>query len=204
MTCEKTAAVTASLRHALVVDKALQQSSPLIKAGWWRRTERIWDVLAVLVIAFVLYKLLIAPRSMPLAAARPAPHVTLTTLAGKPFVLQEHRGRVVFLDFFASWCEPCRISLPVVERFARNHPEVEVVPVDVGETPGVVAKFAHDFGLRNVALDQGKLAAAWFGVIGFPTIVVVDPRSRVRATWAGLNPAIALNMGNAERQLAKN
>jgi len=182
----------------------LQPSSQPTRPSWWRQRERIWDLLAALVIGFVLWKLLVAPRSMPLAAARPAPHVVLATLDGKPFALEAHRGRIVFLDFFASWCEPCRISLPTVEKFARSHPGVDVVPVDVGETPHIATRFAHELGLQRVALDRDKLAAASFGVIGFPTMVVVDAHSRVRATWPGFNPAIALNMANAASQLSRN
>jgi len=182
----------------------LQQSSQRTKAPWWRERARIWDLLAALVIVFVLWKLLIAPRSMPIAAARPAPHVVLSTLDGKAFTLTAHRGRIVFLDFFASWCTPCKASLPLVARFARRHPEVDVVPVDVGETPRIAAHFAREVGLKSVALDRDQIAASWFGIVGFPTMVVVDPRSRVRATWPGLNPAISLNMANAESQLIRN
>ena len=141
---------------------------------------------------------------MPIAAARPAPHVVLSTLDGKAFTLTAHRGRIVFLDFFASWCTPCKASLPLVARFARRHPEVDVVPVDVGETPRIAAHFAREVGLKSVALDRDQIAASWFGIVGFPTMVVVDPRSRVRATWPGLNPAISLNMANAESQLIRN
>ncbi len=161
-------------------------------------------MLAALVIVFVVWKLLVAPRAMPMAAARPAPQVVLKTLDGKSFALADHHGRVVFLDFYASWCQPCRLSLPIVERFARGHPEVDVVPVDVGETPQAASRFAQELGLQSVALDRDQLAAAWFGVIGLPTMVVVDPRSRVRAMWPGLNPAISLNMANAESQLTRN
>jgi len=191
------------LLRASAADRELQQSSLPTDVPWWRRRERVWDLLAAVVIAFVVWKLLIVPRSMPLAAARPAPRVVLHTLDGKPFALEARRGRLVFLDFFASWCEPCRISLPIVERFARGHPEVDVVPVDVGETTAVVSRFARDMRLQSVALDRDQVASEWFGVVGFPTMVVVDSNSRVRATWAGLNPAIALNMANAESQLKR-
>lgn len=164
---------------------------------------RVWDVLALLVIAFVVWKLVIAPRNFSQSAARPAPHVTLASLRGAPFVLAAHRGRVVFLDFYASWCEPCRVSLPLVERFARNHPEADVIPVDVGEPQQIADAFAKQFALQHVTLDSQKLAASWFGVVGFPTMVVIDPNGNVRATWPGLNPAIQLNMANAVSQLTK-
>lgn len=161
----------------------------------------VFDLLAILAIAFVLYRILIAPRMLS-AGSFPAPHVTYQTLSGPAFVLSQHRGRVVFLDFWASWCEPCKLSLPLVESFARAHPEVDVVAVDEGEPRSVVAAFANAHHLRNVALDGGMLARGFFGVEGFPTIVVIDPQGRIRATWEGFNPAVEMNMAHAEERLA--
>lgn len=163
--------------------------------------SRILDIVAVLVVLFVVYRIFIAPRALSIAGAHPAPHVTFQTLSGKPFVLTEHRGRVLFLDFWASWCEPCKISLPMVEKFARAHPEVDVIPVDMGEPRPVVAAFAKAHGMEHVALDPRSLSQGFFQVQGLPTMVVVDPQGRIRATWAGLNPAIELNMAHAARTL---
>ncbi|HET9096491.1 MAG TPA: TlpA disulfide reductase family protein [Candidatus Baltobacteraceae bacterium] len=163
--------------------------------------SRALDVLAVLVVLFVLYRIFIAPRYLNIASAHPAPHVTYQTLSGKPFVLARQRGHVVFLDFWASWCEPCKLSLPMVEKFARAHPEVEVVPVDVGEPRAVVAAFARTHHMEHVALDPQTLSQGFFQINGFPTMVVVDPQGRIRATWTGFNPAIQLNMAHAEQTL---
>ena len=182
--------------------RALQQSLPPAKPRpKWLTVARVWDVLALLVIAFVVWKLVVAPRNLAQSQARPAPHVQLASLEGAPFVLAAHAGRVVFLDFYASWCEPCKVSLPLVERFSRNHPEVDVIPVDVGEPRPVAEAFARQYRLRHATLDDHKVAAAWFGVVGFPTMVVIDPKGNIRATWPGLNPAIQLNMANAAAQL---
>lgn len=159
------------------------------------------DALAVLVVLFVLYRIFIAPRYLSVANAHPAPHVVYQTLSGKPFALAGQRGHVVFLDFWASWCGPCKISLPLVENFARAHPEVEVIPVDVGEPRGVVAAYARSHGMRHVALDPKALSQGFFQIDGFPTMVVIDPQGRIRATWTGLNPAIELNMAHAEQTL---
>jgi len=166
------------------------------------KLSRLLDALAILVVLFVVYKLAIAPRFLDKAGAYPAPHVTYATLNGKPFVLTGHRGRVVFLDFWASWCEPCKISLPMVENFARAHPEVDVVAVDEGEPRAIVEPFAKAHGMRNVALDPQGLSQGFFQLHGYPTMVVIDPQGRIRGTWAGLNPAIQLNMANAEKQLS--
>lgn len=162
---------------------------------------RLLDLLAVLAVLFVIYKMLVAPRFLSRATAYPAPRVTYAKLAGAPYVLKQHRGRVVFLDFYASWCEPCRISLPLVEKFARAHPEVDVIPIDVGEPRTVAEAFARVHHLENVALDPQALSRGFFQIQGFPTMVVIDPQGRVRATWPGLNPAIQANMAHAEDSL---
>lgn len=168
---------------------------------WWT-LSRVLDVLAVLVVLFVLYRIFVAPRYLNVANAHPAPHVTYQTLSGKPFVLTQHRGRVVFLDFWASWCEPCKLSLPMVEKFARAHPEVDVIAVDVGEPRGIVERFARAHGMEHVALDPQALSQGFFQINGFPTMVVIDPQLRIRATWTGFNPAIQLNMAHAAQTLA--
>lgn len=161
----------------------------------------VWDLVAVLVILIVAYKLLIAPRSFAQRDALPAPNITLPTLERRQFNLHEHRGRVVFLDFWASWCEPCKASLPMVEQFARTHRGVYVLTVDVGESRTVAADFARTHDMQNVALDANHLAANWFGVAGLPTMIVIDPKGMIRAKWAGFNPAIRLNMAHAEAEL---
>lgn len=164
--------------------------------------KRIFDALAIALVLFVVYRLLIAPRSLSESAAYPAPAVRYERLVGAPFALAHERGRVVFLEFYASWCAPCKVALPLVESFARAHPEVEVVPVDVGEPRVLAAAFAREHGLTYVAIDPRALSRGFFQLEGFPTMVVIDPAGRIRATWQGVNPAIALNMAHAERVLA--
>lgn len=85
----------------------------------------------------------------------------------------------------------------MIERWATSNPRALVVPVDVGEPRSVAAAFARKYELRGVATDPHQSAQAFFGVHGFPTVVVVDPDGRIRAKWEGLNPAIGPAMSNA-------
>lgn len=172
-----------------------------VKRPRWLTPGRFLDLLAILVVAFVVWKIFIAPRALKGADAYPAPHVAYQKLEGGTFHISDARGRVLFLDFFASWCEPCKLEIPMVERYARTHPNVTVVPIDVGEPPVVAARFAKMYKLKNVALDPASNSQGFFQIQGFPTIVVIDPRGRIRATWSGFNPAVSMAMSNAEKEL---
>lgn len=166
-----------------------------------RLLNRIWDLLALVIVLAIAWKIFLAPRALSVASAYPAPHAVYDRLEGGTFHVTQARGRVLFLDFYASWCEPCREQMPSIEAFAREHPDAVVVPIDVGEPRAVVASFAKELRLQDVALDPQALSRGFFSIEGFPTIVTIDPQGRVRAIWAGYNPAISFAMSNAKRTL---
>ncbi|HZV77332.1 MAG TPA: TlpA disulfide reductase family protein [Candidatus Babeliales bacterium] len=166
-----------------------------------RRQVRIWDAITLAAIAFALWKIFIAPTAFNAPGSLPAPHAVFARLDGGSFRLAAQRGRLVFLEFYASWCEPCKLQLPLVEAWGRSHPGVLIVPVDVGEARAVAAEFARRYSLQDVALDPSAGSRALFGLAGFPTVVVVDRSGDIRARWEGLNPAIGLAMSGALRRL---
>jgi thiol-disulfide isomerase/thioredoxin len=163
-----------------------------------RFAARALDVLAVIVLvaAAVRFGWPYLQASLHRGAA-PAPPVSLATLDGGRFDLSRRRGRFVFLDFYATWCTPCRDSLPKVEHFARTHPAVDVVAVDVGEPVPVARPFAAAFGLRGVALDPDQTVAHAFAVDGFPTLVAIDEAGMMHARWIGYDPDIERAMAAA-------
>ena len=154
-----------------------------------RHAARGLDVLAVLIVLAAVVRFAVVPR-LYRAAPAPAPHVALGTLDGGSFDLAHAAGRPVFLDFYATWCDPCRDSIPLVQRFRRSHPGVVVESIDVGEPAALARPFAARFGMRDVAMDPDQTVAHAFGVQGFPTMIAIGPDGRVRARWIGFDPDI--------------
>jgi thiol-disulfide isomerase/thioredoxin len=161
---------------------------------------RALDVFAIVVLMLAGYELLGAPRLRQSPTVR-APVFSLPTPGGGTEWLSARPGRVVFLDFWASWCEPCRASLPLVERFARAHPDIDVIALDVGEAAGVAGAFAREHDIARVALDRDGRVAGAFGASALPTIVAVDRDGYIRGQWTGFNPAIGLALERARETL---
>ena len=167
------------------------EAAPVPLRRW---AARALDVLAVLVVLAAIGKFFVLPRLHRDIVQ--APPVALETLDGGRFDLARSRGRLVFLDFWASWCDPCRASIPLVQHFRRTHPGVDVVSVDVGEPPSLVRPFAAQFKMRGVALDPDQTVAHAFGVTGYPTMFAIDGTGRVRAQWVGFDPDVERAMAD--------
>jgi len=174
--------------------------TPKPKRSW---LARALDTAAVLVVLYAVFHFFVAPRFATQTALQAAPPLTLATLDGTEFSLAAHRGHVVFLDFWASWCEPCQQSLPLVEHFAKTHPDIDVIPVDSGEARAAASQYAQAHDMQHVALDPDTAATHAYGVGGLPTMYVIDPDGNVRAKWIGFNPAVEEEMADARVRYGK-
>jgi thiol-disulfide isomerase/thioredoxin len=121
---------------------------------------------------------------------------------GDRIVLDALRGRVVVLDFWASWCPPCRASIPALEEFSRAHPDVVVLGVNVeSERRAPFVRAAHaELGATypTVHDEDGTLQAA-YRITGLPTLLVIDAEGRVRDAHVG-----AVNRGWLEAHAGSN
>jgi thiol-disulfide isomerase/thioredoxin len=112
----------------------------------------------------------------PWPAAKPVPGLDLADLDGKHWTLAALAGRVVLLNFWATWCEPCRIEMPSLEALARQHRERDLVilAVNYRETASVVRGFLERMPYKaTILLDaDGDAATEWTPRI-FPTTVLI-------------------------------
>ena len=131
---------------------------------------------------------------LPNVPRRPWPRGTLTPTfdlpawEGPPWSLASARGQVVLLNFWASWCEPCRAEMPSLELLAERHTRdrVQVMAVNFRETDGAIRRFlAQTDCLLPILRDADGGAASAFGVRIFPSTVVIGRDGRAAFTVIG-------------------
>jgi thiol-disulfide isomerase/thioredoxin len=119
-----------------------------------------------------------------------APQFTATFLDGSPFDLAQQQGKVVILDFWATWCGPCRAALPTLSEVAAEYRDRGVVffAVDLGESPEEIKPFLDQSGLDlTVVLDRDGAIAKQYLVEGIPQTVILDQQGKVRFVHVGLS-----------------
>ncbi|MFN2414363.1 MAG: cytochrome c biogenesis protein CcdA [Pyrinomonadaceae bacterium] len=127
------------------------------------------------------------PNSPATSAGEPAPDVELTTTDGRPLKLSELRGQVVLLNFWATWCVPCRSEIPALNAMEKDLSArgFKVLGVTTSDSAEVVREYQKDVRQDYaVALgDDGVASKYSVGVL--PTTFIIDRRGRIRETIIG-------------------
>ena len=142
------------------------------------------------VLALLAYGFRLNPRDVPSPLVnRPAAAFALTSLGGEPVSLEANRGKVVVVNFWASWCYPaCYEEAPVLERSWKAYRDrgVVVLGVDIQDKSEAAKKFIADFGLTFPnAMDTSGKVSVDYGVYGVPETFFIDRAGNVRAKHVG-------------------
>ena len=119
---------------------------------------------------------------------RPAPDFVLTSFDGERIQLSDYRGRIVVLNFWATWCPPCRVEAPVLQRAAERLDPVGVtiLGVDVWDDRAAAIDFLNETGVSYPnAEDATRLIPVEYGVTGLPETFVIDRRGVLVRRWVG-------------------
>lgn len=118
----------------------------------------------------------------------PAPDFLLTSLTGEQLALEDFRGQVVLLNFWATWCGPCRLEMPAFQdRFKEYGGDLQIVAVNFDEAQHVVQNFVDELGLTfEILLDPGGEIQRLYQVRGYPTSYFVDTEGVVRVIHIGI------------------
>ncbi len=154
-------------------------------------------------------------RGAQVALGEPAPQLVLPMLTGPLISLEELRGEIVIIDFWATWCGPCRKALPHIQEVAEwarqeNKPVVVLAVNTMERQRGIERRDAIDQVWDQlelditVLLDEGNQTAQAWGVSGIPSTFVVDQKGQIIANHRGFSPGIAQQlMKEVEQALAQ-
>ena len=122
------------------------------------------------------------------ATGEPAPDFDLAGPGGDALMLSSLRGKVVVLDFWATWCPPCQKEMPVLQKLHEQFGSrgVVIVGVNIGEEPQQVGDFARELGITfPVVLDTDGSVSTEYGIEAIPTVILVDGDGVVRGRHSG-------------------
>jgi cytochrome c biogenesis protein CcmG/thiol:disulfide interchange protein DsbE len=151
-------------------------------------------IFAAILVVFAIYKVgrrgsgFAKPSLPPAAVHSVAPDFSLHDLNGQPLTLASYRGKVVLLDFWATWCAPCRNEIPHFVALQNQYREqgLQVLGISMDDGPKPVREFYQQFQMNYpVALGTEKLATAYGGVLGLPVTFLIGRDGQVAAKYIG-------------------
>lgn len=112
-------------------------------------------------------------------------NLQVSDLKGNPIEIKA-QGQVMIINFWATWCPPCRNEMPELNAFVKEHPEVVFYGINIQESPDKVAAFMqqHQYNLP-VYLDQDGEAAKTYQVKAIPTTLIIDKKGIIQYRKAG-------------------
>lgn len=125
-----------------------------------------------------------------------APDFSLPTTNGKTLKLSDYKGKVIIVDFWATWCPPCRKGIPdlieLKKKYGSKGLEVIGISVDQENTKADVVPFVKDKGINYpVVYGNGNVAQQYGGIESIPTTFVIDRKGKIVATYVGLTSMAA-------------
>jgi len=142
-------------------------------------------------IAAIAATLAIAVPALAGSASAPAPQFTLTARGGRDVSLAQYRGQVVMINFWASWCGPCRQEMPLLESIYKKYNKLGFTLLGVNVEPD--SKAADDWLQATpvsfpILYDKESKVSKLYEVAGMPSTVIIDRHGKLRMLHRGYKP----------------
>jgi len=150
--------------------------------------------------------LLVTTAASALELGKPAPDFTLKSMAGNNLNLAEQRGKIIVINFWASWCGPCRKEMPVLQKFYDKYQDlgVSVWGVNVEQENQAGRDFLADLHLSfPIFFDESNTLSANYQVEAMPTTVIIDRDGLVRYAFKGYKSGYEKKYAKAIKKLIR-
>jgi peroxiredoxin len=160
------------------------------------------------IVAFIFVTLLTVPMcqaSMP-AVGSIAPDFTLKSNSGNNLKLSEFRGQVVMINFWATWCGPCREEMPLLNRIQDRYGKAgfKLLGVNIDDRPEAAQAMAKNLGIHfPILYDTGKRVSRLYDVNAMPSTLLIDRDGKVRYIHLGYRPGYETRYESQVRELLK-
>jgi peroxiredoxin len=145
--------------------------------------------LALIILAFSLLLFISGCGESPVATVgKPAPNFDTVDLEGKVWSLSKLKGQVVFVNFWATWCAPCREEMPSMQRLYTKLPKdkFKMLALFNNDNPKAVKNFVTKLGITMPILsDEHNFAGPKYGLTGVPETFIIDKQGVVREKFIG-------------------
>jgi thiol-disulfide isomerase/thioredoxin len=139
----------------------------------------------------LLLAALVAVPAMAVAPAGPAPSFKLDSMAGKPVSLDQFKGQVVMINFWATWCGPCRTEMPILEKLHAKYKPMGFTMIGVNVEPdsSLAAKWLQTTPVTfPILFDTKSEVSKLYSVAGMPSTVIIDRKGNMRWLHRGYKP----------------
>lgn len=122
-----------------------------------------------------------------IALGSSAPEIKLKTYLGDEVKLSDFKGSPVLVNFWATWCQPCRLEMPTIQaRFEQNDTDINVLAVNFDEPAELARSFTEDLNLTfPILLDPGGRIQSLYQIRGYPTTLFIDSEGIIRVIHIG-------------------
>ncbi len=149
---------------------------------------------------------LMSTTSQALSLGDDAPDFTLKTMSGNNLNLNEQRGNIIVINFWASWCGPCRTEMPILQEFHDQYEDlgVAVWGVNVEQENQAGLDYIKELGVDfPIFFDASNQISAAYNVEAMPTTVIIDRHGKVRSVFRGYQKGYEKKYAKVIKQLIR-